>query len=560
MANEQQIADPAAAWPLPAVAYKDPNQHSVFVNQRLVIESIGQRLNALEGGTARTNGAAGGGGLAPSISGVVPISQGGTGLSALGAANQLLGANGTDTGLEYKTLQGTANEVAVAFAAGAITLSLPQAIAASSSPAFAGLNLSGMTPSEPVVTDGSKNLASVSYSSFASSLTAAGDVTGALTACTVGALRGVSVPTPSGTNTVLQYSGSALSWATSVNSFTTGTGTKELAYDSGSGAYGLTSGVTFSAAGQLSFAPAAGAEAMVVNMPTSPSSCGPFACYDVSSNLVGLLAWASETPFLEVFSTTAASGGANKAVVQLGCLNYSPAAGDTIAQIVSKSGGSNTGQLFWANAEAGAQSTGHLGTDAVFQLCAVGSGSLTSRFRLRSNGDVELNASGSALATSATSGFSYLPSCAGVPTGTPTARTGELAHVQDSTDNVLFMYNGTTWQDISAGVYVTTATATSTIATTTKWFGLGAGLLTGGSSVVVNLPTAASYLGRELTIVNLGTSSPTRQAILTASGSDTIQKGGSGAASTIAVGLSGAFTNCIRLVSDGSVWRVAGGF
>lgn len=47
-----------------------------------------------------------------------------------------------------------------------------------------------------------------------------------------------------------------------------------------------------------------------------------------------------------------------------------------------------------------------------------------------------------ALATTATDGFPYIPTCAGVPTGVPTAFTGKVAMVFDSTNNNLYLYNG----------------------------------------------------------------------------------------------------------------------
>jgi hypothetical protein len=51
---------------------------------------------------------------------------GGTGLSALGTANQLLGMNAAASAIEYKTLSGTTNQITVTEAAGSITLSTPQ--------------------------------------------------------------------------------------------------------------------------------------------------------------------------------------------------------------------------------------------------------------------------------------------------------------------------------------------------------------------------------------------------------------------------------------------------
>ena len=50
-----------------------------------------------------------------------------------------------------------------------------------------------------------------------------------------------------------------------------------------------------------------------------------------------------------------------------------------------------------------------------------------------------------ALATNATNGFLYLPTCAGVPTGTPTAITGKVPIVVDSTNNRAYIYSGGAW-------------------------------------------------------------------------------------------------------------------
>lgn len=53
-----------------------------------------------------------------------------------------------------------------------------------------------------------------------------------------------------------------------------------------------------------------------------------------------------------------------------------------------------------------------------------------------------------ALATSATDGFLYIPTCAGAPTGTPTAHAGTVALVFDTTDNKLYAYNGA-WKSVA---------------------------------------------------------------------------------------------------------------
>lgn len=59
---------------------------------------------------------------------------------------------------------------------------------------------------------------------------------------------------------------------------------------------------------------------------------------------------------------------------------------------------------------------------------------------LRTSWSVILN--NAAVATSATDGFLYIASCAGTPTGTPTAFTGRVAMVYDTTNNVFYVYNG----------------------------------------------------------------------------------------------------------------------
>lgn len=65
---------------------------------------------------------------------------------------------------------------------------------------------------------------------------------------------------------------------------------------------------------------------------------------------------------------------------------------------------------------------------------------LTKVFELTSLGNVVLGAQ-AALATSATNGHTYIPTCAGTPTGVPTAYTGKVAMVYDTTNNKFYIYN-----------------------------------------------------------------------------------------------------------------------
>jgi len=52
-----------------------------------------------------------------------------------------------------------------------------------------------------------------------------------------------------------------------------------------------------------------------------------------------------------------------------------------------------------------------------------------------------------ALATTATDGFLYVPTCAGVPTGTPTSITGLAPIVIDTTNNRLYFYASGAWRN-----------------------------------------------------------------------------------------------------------------
>jgi len=53
----------------------------------------------------------------------------------------------------------------------------------------------------------------------------------------------------------------------------------------------------------------------------------------------------------------------------------------------------------------------------------------------------------SAALTTATDGFLYIPSCAGTPTGVPTAQTGKIPIIVDSTNHKLYFYSGGAWRD-----------------------------------------------------------------------------------------------------------------
>ena len=60
-----------------------------------------------------------------------------------------------------------------------------------------------------------------------------------------------------------------------------------------------------------------------------------------------------------------------------------------------------------------------------------------------------LQSAPAALPTTATTGFLYIPSCAGPPTGTPVALTGLVPLVIDSTDGQIWAYISGSWKAIT---------------------------------------------------------------------------------------------------------------
>jgi hypothetical protein len=69
----------------------------------------------------------------------------------------------------------------------------------------------------------------------------------------------------------------------------------------------------------------------------------------------------------------------------------------------------------------------------------------TERARIPAAGGMVVGTA--ALATNATDGFLYVPTCAGTPTGTPTTQTGTAPIVINTTNNKLYFYSGGAWRD-----------------------------------------------------------------------------------------------------------------
>lgn len=91
-------------------------------------------------------------------------------------------------------------------------------------------------------------------------------------------------------------------------------------------------------------------------------------------------------------------------------------------------------------------------TGMSFRIATSGTanGDATSNLTNALNIDVDSNVAvgEAALATTATDGFLYIPTCAGAPTGTPTAKTGLVPIIFDTTNDTLNVYDGG-WVSVS---------------------------------------------------------------------------------------------------------------
>jgi hypothetical protein len=94
---------------------------------------------------------------------------------------------------------------------------------------------------------------------------------------------------------------------------------------------------------------------------------------------------------------------------------------------------------------AGTSSSGSSPGRILMYTVPSGSTSIVRRLSVEPTGDIVPGTA--ALATGATSGFIYAQTCAGTPSGTPTTYTGRSAFVYDTTNNILYVYNGG-WQAI----------------------------------------------------------------------------------------------------------------
>lgn len=89
--------------------------------------------------------------------------------------------------------------------------------------------------------------------------------------------------------------------------------------------------------------------------------------------------------------------------------------------------------------QSGAAGATFIGADMIF---LTGTNAAARTQSLKITAEKSLVVGNAALATTATDGFLYIPTCAGTPTGAPTAQTGTVAMVFDTTNNKLYIYDG----------------------------------------------------------------------------------------------------------------------
>lgn len=97
---------------------------------------------------------------------------------------------------------------------------------------------------------------------------------------------------------------------------------------------------------------------------------------------------------------------------------------------------------------------GFINSTAGVHQWIVGNGTTTSTSVMRivvaddgARANIQLGAA-VVLATNSTSGFPYIPTCAGTPTGVPTAITGVVPMIFDTTGVKLWIYTGGAWKGV----------------------------------------------------------------------------------------------------------------
>lgn len=139
------------------------------------------------------------------------------------------------------------------------------------------------------------------------------------------------------------------------------------------------------------------------------------------------------------FSNTSTSISSPCADPTIKLRNLSNTVNNTTTLVFENTNGNFVAQIDGVN-ESHSSATGSL----VFYTGV--SGTLTRALKIDSSSNIVIG--NAALATTATNGFLYIPTCAGAPTGVPTAITGRAPIVFDTTNNKLCIYNGA-WKTVA---------------------------------------------------------------------------------------------------------------
>lgn len=166
----------------------------------------------------------------------------------------------------------------------------------------------------------------------------------------------------------------------------------------------------------------------------------------ISSELVSIQKAVNAGTGMRIYNSTSGTSASSWCVVQ----------GNTATvQIYAISPAYTTSGMFVADTAvlaSGAATTGgmNVGTRGAHQLSFWTND--TKKITVPSAGGLVVGTA--ALATNATAGFLYIPTCAGTPTGVPTTQTGTVAMIFDTTNNKLYIYDGSWLGGTTPGAFV----------------------------------------------------------------------------------------------------------
>lgn len=295
------------------------------------------------------------------------------------------------------------------------------------------------------------------------------------------------------------------------NSLPAATGSGKIAYDSGSGTYSLSPGITTD--GRKFDVVATDSAANIFTLTAPSSFTGSYfrgvdssgtvrfkvdsngGATIVASDGVSPAGYAAYT-----YNSTTANGGAFTGITARGT-PASPTAtlsGDLLAIFA---GGAHTGSGFVINKAAMRMhaaegwTTSAQGTDIYFSTTKKTTTTRFDRLRISSEGDVVVNPTGASLSTSASNGFLHLSACAGTPTGTPASFTGAAPVVFDSTNKSLWVHDGSQWVTTRRGNVTTTSSAT-TVSNKEDFVVVNPN----GAGYTVTLPPSSNHKGRNVVL------------------------------------------------------------